>query len=157
MEYSNHSRFIKASSFKNTTVQNAVGDKIGKIEDLMIDSHTGGATYAVLSVDTGFLNLGNKYFAIPWEAFRFDTAQKDVFILNVDKDRLKDAPGFDKDEWPDHPQHEFLAEVHSYYGFERAMEQRPPLGTGTGTGVDTTDTITQRHDRDPNPKQTNFI
>lgn len=153
MEYSNHSRFIKASSFKNTTVQNAVGDKIGSIEDLMVDSHNGRAVYAVLSVDTGFLNMGSKYFAIPWEAFAFDTAQKDVFILNVDKDRLKDAPGFEKDEWPDHPQHEFLAEVHSYYGFERATEPTPPLGTGTRTK----DTITQRHDRDPNPKQSNFI
>lgn len=152
MNYSHHSRLIKASSFKNTTVQNAVGEKIGSIEDLMIDSHSGKATYAVLSVDTGFLNLGSKYFAIPWEAFAFDTAQKDVFILNVDKERLKNAPGFEKDQWPDHPQHEFLAEVHSYYGFERAMEPNPPMGSRT------TETIRDRDDaRDPNPKQTNFI
>lgn len=151
MEYSHHSRFIKASSFKNTTVQNAVGDKIGSIEDLMIDSHNGSAVYAVLSVDTGFLNLGSKYFAIPWEAFSFDTAQKDVFILNVEKDRLEKAPGFEKDEWPDHPQHEFLAEVHSYYGFERATEPNPSLGTRS------TDTIVDRDRRGTNPKQTNFI
>ena len=152
MDYAHHTRLIKGSSFKNTTVKNAVGDKIGSIEDIMIDSHTGGATYAVLSVDTGFLNLGSKYFAIPWEAFDFDTAQKDVFILNVKKDRLENAPGFEKDEWPDHPQHEFLAEVHSYYGFERATEPNPTVGRRT------TDIIKDRDEpRDPNPKQTNFI
>jgi|SRR5690606_17147596 len=144
---------MRASTFENTTVKNAVSEKVGKVEDIMIDTSTGEASYVVLSVDSGFLNLGSKYFAIPWQAFKFDAAQEDVFILNVDKEKLKNAPGFDKENWPTDPQHEFLTEVQTYYGFSRATEPNPPLGTRDK------DTIRDRGDdtRDPNPKQTNFI
>lgn len=145
-------RIARASNFKNTKVNNAVGEKVGKVEDIMLNTATGEIAYVVLSVDTGFLNMSSKYFAVPWQAFKFDTAQEDVFILNVEKEKLKNAPGFDDDHWPDHPQHEFLAEVQTYYGFSRATEPNPPLGRRD------TDTIRDRDDaRDPNPKQTNFI
>ena len=143
---------MKSSNIKNTTVKNAADEKIGSIEDVMIDTSTGEIAYLVLSVDTGFLNLGSKHFAVPWQAFAFDTAQDDVFILNVEKERLKNAPGFEKDNWPNLPQHEFLTEVRSYYGFERATEPDPPMGNRTR------DTLGDRNERrDPNPKQTNFI
>ena len=155
-------RISRSSTFKNTTVKNAVSETVGKVEDIMIDTSTGKASYVVLSVDTGFLNLGNKYFAIPWQAFKFDTHQEDIFILNVDKDKLKDAPGFEKDNWPDTPQNEFLMEVQTYYGFSKATDPNPPL-SNTGRTTDTitrssTDTIRDSGDRrDPNPKKTNFI
>ena len=56
--------------------------------------------YAVLSFG-GFMGMGNKLFAMPWEAFEF-SATENKLILNVDKEKLKTAPGFDKDgKWPD--------------------------------------------------------
>lgn len=147
-----NNRILKSSSFKNTTVKNAISEKIGKVEDIMIDTATGQVAYIILSVDAGFLNMGNKYFAVPWQAFAFDTAQEDVFILNVDKEKIKNAPGFDKDNWPTHPQQEFLTEVQTYYGFSKNNEPVPPMGGRT------MDTIKDRDEpRDPNPKQTNFI
>src|SRR5690606_34220732 len=152
MVYQHKNRIMKASSFKDTTVKNAISEKIGKVEDIMIDTGTGDVAYIILSVDSGFLNMGNKYFAIPWQAFAFDTAQDDVFILNVEKEKIKNAPGFEKDNWPTHAQNEFLTEVQTYYGFSKNNEPVPPMGNRT------IDTIKDRDDRrDPNPKQTNFI
>jgi sporulation protein YlmC with PRC-barrel domain len=109
---------LSTSTIKGTTVKNAAGEKLGEIKDIMLDTESGKVVYAVLSVDTGFLNLDSKYFAIPWAALEFDTAQEDVVIFNVNKERLKNSPGFDKDNWPTAPQTEFINEVHVYYGYD---------------------------------------
>ncbi|MBP6490514.1 MAG: PRC-barrel domain containing protein, partial [Thauera sp.] len=69
---------------------------------------------AVLSFG-GFLGLGEKLFAVPWSAMTLDRNQR-CFVLDVSKDRLKDAPGFDKDVWPDMADPEWTAKVHTYYG-----------------------------------------
>lgn len=109
-------RLLSASTLNGTDVRNAQGENLGNIKDIMIDLHSGEIAYAVLSFG-GFLGLGDKYFAIPWEAFNIDSEHEDL-VLNVDKDRLKDAPGFDKDNWPSSPDRTFLERVHSHYGYE---------------------------------------
>jgi len=83
----------------------------------MIDLDEGRIAYVVLSFG-GFLGMGNKLFAIPWEALILDTDQH-VFILNVDRERLENAPGFDKDNWPDNAKYEagWLFDVYEYYGY----------------------------------------
>lgn len=145
---------LSASTINGTTVKNAVDEKIGSIEDIMMDCATGEAVYVVLSVDAGFLNLGSKYFAVPWEAFAFDTAQDDVFILNVDKEKLENSPGFDKDNWPTGPQLEFISEVRDYYGYGRAREARPGY-----SGVEHNETLRDeyRERRDPGEKESDFL
>ena len=59
--------------------------------------------------------MGEKLFAVPWNALTLDTKNK-RFVLNVEKDHLRDAPGFDKDKWPDMADQAWAAEIHSYYG-----------------------------------------
>ncbi len=90
----------------------------------MFDVSTGEISYAVLSVSTGFLNLESKYFAVAWGALNFDKYRADtygenVIILDVSKERLENSPGFDKDNWPTHPDSTFIDSVNSYYGVER--------------------------------------
>ncbi|SDW01476.1 PRC-barrel domain-containing protein [Nitrosomonas communis] len=65
----------------------------------MIDTIKGTVSYAVLSFG-GVLGIGEKLLAVPWKALKLDPENK-RFLLNVDKDRLKDAPGLDKDHWPE--------------------------------------------------------
>lgn len=108
---------LSSSSITGTTVRSTNDESIGQIKDLMIDIESGEVLYAVLSVNTGFLNLDSKYFAIPLEEFQFDTTREEA-ILNVTKERLEQSPGFDKDHWPTSAQHEFVDQVHSYYGRE---------------------------------------
>ena len=71
--------------------------------------------YAVLSFG-GFLGMGDKLFAIPFEALKFDTVNEKI-ILDVDKEILENAPGFDKDNWPDITEHSWLVDVYNYYGY----------------------------------------
>ena len=104
---------LSATSINGTDVKNASGENLGQIKDLMIDTSTGELNYAVVSFG-GFLGIGDKYFAIPWKAFSVDRNNEEM-ILNVSKERLQQAPGFDKDHWPTHANHEYLTNVNKYY------------------------------------------
>jgi sporulation protein YlmC with PRC-barrel domain len=104
---------LSASSLTGTKVENAEGDDLGKIEDLMIDCATGQVDYAVVSFG-GFLGIGDKLFAVPLEAMQVDTTEERL-ILHESKERLENAPGFDKDNWPANPDPKWHTEVRAYY------------------------------------------
>jgi sporulation protein YlmC with PRC-barrel domain len=105
---------MAASSFEGETVVNAQGENLGEIEEIMLDVRGGRIAYAVMSVG-GFLGLGEKYFAIPWPSITMDTDNK-RFILDVDKERLINAPGFDQNHWPSMADRRWATEIHNYYG-----------------------------------------
>lgn len=109
-------RVLSASTLAGDRVRNSEGEDLGKIEELMIDIPTGRIAYAVLSFG-GFLGMGNKLFAIPWEALTVDEIEHQL-ILNVDKKTLEAAPGFDKDEWPDMADPAFGTQIYGYYGYK---------------------------------------
>jgi hypothetical protein len=82
----------------------------------MIDLKNDRIAYAVLSFG-GFLGMGNKLFAVPWRAFELKSYEDTIqIILNVDKEVLKKAEGFDKDRLP--LNYEQLYEVYYYYGYQ---------------------------------------
>ena len=115
-----HPNVLSSSSICSDQVKNAAGEDLGKIENLMIDLHSGRIAYAVLSFG-GFLKMGNKLFAIPWEALKVDSLNK-KFILDVDKSRLENAPGFDKDNWPNMADPSFGSTLYRHYGFKPYWE-----------------------------------
>jgi sporulation protein YlmC with PRC-barrel domain len=90
---------LKASEVIGMNVQGTDGKKLGDIKDLVIDPEDGGVQYAVLDFG-GFAGIGDKYFAVPWEALQLDKTNKKL-SLDIHKKDLKDAPGFDKTNWPD--------------------------------------------------------
>jgi sporulation protein YlmC with PRC-barrel domain len=112
-----HPRVLSASQLIGNKVINREGEQLGNIKDLMIDLDDAQIAYAVLSFG-GFLGLGDKLFAIPLEALIFRGKDHTV-ILDVDKEVLKNAPGFDKDQWPDDAQYEagWLLDIYEYYGY----------------------------------------
>jgi sporulation protein YlmC with PRC-barrel domain len=107
-------RVLTASTLTGDPVQNAIGDDLGKIVEIMIDIPSGKIAYAVLSFG-GFLGMGNKLFAIPWSSLTVNEDKK-CFVLNVDKMKLESAPGFDQDNWPDMADMTWGAQIFSYYG-----------------------------------------
>jgi len=106
-------RFLSASTLSGDTVKNHKGDSLGDLKDIMIDTTSGKIAYGVLSFG-GVLGMGEKLFAVPWEALSVDGANKQL-LLNVEKDKLKDAPGFDKDHWPNFADQAFSDKMRSYY------------------------------------------
>jgi sporulation protein YlmC with PRC-barrel domain len=107
-------RVLAADTLTGDKVVNLQNEDLGKIEHLMIDLATGRIAYAVLSFG-GFLGMGDKLFAIPWSALTVDTLEK-RFILQVDKELLKGAPGFDKEQWPNMADRAWGTQVFKYYG-----------------------------------------
>lgn len=103
-----------ADTLIGNDVYNHKGEDLGDIKEIMLDMRSGNVGYAVLSFG-GFLGMGEKLFAVPWRALVLDTENK-RFVLNVEKDRLKDAPGFDKDHWPNMADQGWSRAIHDYYG-----------------------------------------
>jgi len=106
-------QIFSATTMLNDPVQNTLREDLGTIKDLMIDRKEGRIVYAVLSFG-GILGLGDKLFAVPWSALELDT-DKERFVLNVPQKTLKDAPGFNREDWPDMANQEWAREIHYYY------------------------------------------
>ena len=107
-------RVMSASTLEGDEVLNRQGEKLGKVEQIMLDVPTGRIAYAVLA-SGGFLGIGDKLFAIPWRSLTLDTDNK-CFILDIAKERLEGAPGFDKDHWPSMADERWAQQLHTYYG-----------------------------------------
>lgn len=104
---------LSADTITGDDVCNLKEEKLGTIQDIMLDMQTGKIRYAVLS-SGGFLGMGDHLFAVPWSALKLDTEHK-RFILDVDVERLKAAPGFNKDEWPNMADSTWGSTIESYY------------------------------------------
>lgn len=111
----NVTNMLTAKSIMDDGVVNMQGEDIGDIKDLMMDVEKGNVEYAVLEFG-GFLGMGGKYFAVPWNSLTIDEDNQRL-IMNVSKERLESAPGFDKDNWP--KEHDaYYGSVDQYYGGE---------------------------------------
>ena len=102
-----------ASTLIGDKVTNREGENLGKIEEIMIDMGSGRVAYAVLSFG-GMMGMGDKLFAVPWQALVLDPEHKQ-FKLNVAKERLKEAPGFDKNNWPAMADPTWASATHRFY------------------------------------------
>ena len=105
-----------ADTLIGNEVYNKANESLGTIKELMIDMSSGMINYAVLSYG-GFLGMGDRLFAVPWRALTLDTANK-RFILKVSKEKLKNAPGFDKEHWPSMAQPTWASTVYKFYGVD---------------------------------------
>ncbi len=114
-------RLMGADTLMGNDVYNPGGDDLGDVKEIMLDMHSGRVTYAVLSFG-GFLGMGEKLFAVPWSALKLDTVNK-RFTLDIDKSCLENAPGFDKDDWPDMADATWAKGIHSYYGTQPYPDQ----------------------------------
>jgi uncharacterized protein YrrD len=85
---------ISAQKVKGTTVLNLAGEKLGSVEDVMIDKVSGRAIYAVMSFG-GFLGMGEKHHPLPWATLKYDM-QKGGYVVNLDKKQLEGAPSYDR-------------------------------------------------------------
>jgi len=120
----------RASKLIGADVENPQGEKLGDIKDVVFDPETGRIRYAVLAFG-GFLGLGEKYFAVPWTALTSKAGEKGDFILNIDREKLKNAPGFDKNNWPNMADRSWAKQIYAYYGVKPYWEQEVSLREST--------------------------
>src|SRR6185436_7467176 len=104
---------LKASELIGMKVEGTDGKNLGKIRDLVIDPEDGDVQYAVLDFG-GFLGIGDKYFAVPWDALNKTENGKKI-ALDTTKRDLKKAPGFDKNHWPDLSDQQQTVVIYEFY------------------------------------------
>ena len=114
MTTSQHSQ-ISCGTATSCQVKTPRDESVGSIKEFMINVKSGKVDYVVLKVDEGFLNLGSKLLALPFEAFDFNTGKEDIIFVKESKETLQNSPGFDEDKWPKGPQTEFLHGMRTYY------------------------------------------
>jgi sporulation protein YlmC with PRC-barrel domain len=107
-------RLMGADTLIGDHVHNLKNEHLGTIKEIMLDMQTGRIAYVVMAAG-GVLGIGEKLFAVPFEALALDTA-KHRMTLNIDKERIETAPGFDKDHWPDMANQSWITELHTFYG-----------------------------------------
>ena len=113
-----HEAFLPTTTIKGSKVINVSEEHLGMLEEMMIDPEKGKIAYAVLSFG-GFLGLGNKLFAIPWEVMELNRGE---YILRIDKSVLEKMEGFDKEEWS--LTRDELTKVYAHFGIKPYWETK---------------------------------
>jgi len=134
---------MAASTLDGDKVMSSDGEDVGKIKEIMLDVYTGRIAYAVMS-SGGFLGIGDKLLAIPWNALTLDTDRK-CFLLSVTSETVKNAPGFDKDHWPTMADAAWASELHTYYGSAPYWDSNVERVATTGVASGTAPTRDERH------------
>jgi sporulation protein YlmC with PRC-barrel domain len=106
-------RVMSASSLIKNYVYNRLNQEIGSLKEIMLDVPSGRVAYAVLAVG-GFLGLGERLYAIPWGSLTLDE-DRQCFIMDVQKERLEQAPTLDPDHWPDMSDPSWSTRIDSYW------------------------------------------
>ncbi len=129
---------LRAKEAIGADVVDRGGETLGTVEDMVLDVVRGCISYAVLSFG-GFMGLGQKLFAIPWRVFYVDR-ERHRLVLDLPREVLLNAPGFDRDSWPDMSDPAWQSRLQGYYGLEPIQ---PRTGADIEAGTVSTD-IEQR-------------
>ncbi len=113
---------MRASDLIGKNVTTPKGERLGEIKDLVVDTTNGHVQYAVIGMG-GFLGVGDKLFAYPLERFE-RTTERGKLVLNVDKDKMKSAPGFDDKSWPNFGTATYRGQVDKFYGTKSSETAR---------------------------------
>jgi PRC-barrel domain len=106
-------RLIASNKVEGTAVYNRQGERLGEVYNFMVDKSSGQVAYAVMSFG-GFLGIGESYHPLPWRVLNYDTGMGG-YVVDLDKDRLRGAPSFSRDETPAWDR-EWGTRVDDYYG-----------------------------------------
>mgnify|MGYP003677025395 CR=1 FL=1 len=90
VETSEAGRLIGSDKVEGTEVHDRKDNKLGTIERLMIDKHSGKVAYAVMSFG-GFLGIGERYHPLPWAVLDYDTRQN-AYVVDLDKTKRRPVP-----------------------------------------------------------------
>jgi sporulation protein YlmC with PRC-barrel domain len=115
-------KYLTASSLIGNKVHNPEGENLGEIKDVMVNISNGRIEYMIIEFG-GFLGIGEKFFAVPFYVLSLDT-DRHAFILNQKREVLENAPGFDKDHWPETNSHAMEGTTSYWGGF---------MGANTGS------------------------
>ena len=107
-------RLIASNRVEGTAVYDRTGEKLGRIENFMVDKVSGRSEYAVMSFG-GFLGIGDDHHPIPWDKLSYDTG-KGGYVVNLSRQQLEGAPTYASNETPNYDDPVWGRKVYDYYG-----------------------------------------
>jgi sporulation protein YlmC with PRC-barrel domain len=118
---------ISAERVAGTAVYDTAGEKLGSIDTVMIDKHSGEVRFAVMSFG-GFLGMGERYHQLPWDGLTYDEGMGG-YVVNLSREALEGAPNYGRDEIDTYDYRSGSATIDDYYGrqdgfYSPAAQQR---------------------------------
>lgn len=117
---SGHTSAIRVSKVIGTKVQSEAGQKIGKVEDVVLDKESNHIMFAVLSFG-GFVGVGEKYHPVPWSALDYDE-HENAYVVSYTKEQLQGAPVGSVEELTRDDGLNFRDRTYEYYKVEPYWE-----------------------------------
>lgn len=118
---------VRVSKLIGQNIQNSQGKEVGEINDIVLDAGSGRIRYVAVTYG-GLLGVGNKMFAVPYEAFQCksdpDDHAKTIVVLDVTKEQLDGSEGFDEDHWPNFADSKFTMDLDKRYRIDRTRRNR---------------------------------
>lgn len=81
---------IRASKVIGTNVKDAAGEKIGEVEDVVLDKRSNSILFAIVSFG-GFLGMAEKYHPLPWASLTYDE-DENAYVVGYTREQLQAAP-----------------------------------------------------------------
>ena len=117
---------VRASKLIGMTIHNSQKENIGQIKDVVLDPLSTRIQYVAVSYG-GFLGLGNKLFAVPMHAIKVqanpDHKDQIILVMDVSKEQMNGATGFDEEHWPDFSDTNFVTALHQRYRVTKASSE----------------------------------
>ena len=104
---------ISSEKVRGTTVYNPAAEKLGSIDELMIDKISGRVRYAVMEFG-GFLGMGTDRYPLPWDTLKYDTGMGG-YVVSLAKEQLEKAPRYERSAAPEYTD-DYGRRVYDYYG-----------------------------------------
>jgi len=94
---------VKTSTINGAAIRNMQNEELGTIEETVIDPQSGEISYVVLSVG-GFLGVGERLVAVPWEELRIVEAEEEgsasYYVVEASKNYLEQRQPLTGEDWP---------------------------------------------------------
>lgn len=117
---------ICASELIGMSLHDARGRSLAEIHDVVINARRRSISYVAVTYG-GFLGMGDKLFAVPFEAIQVrqdpDDADRTLLILNVTEEQLEGAEEFDQENWPNFADPDFVGQLDRRYGVDRGARR----------------------------------
>lgn len=104
---------IASDRVEGTVVYNRAGERLGKIDNFMVNKRSGKVEYAVMSFG-GLFGMGGDHYPLPWSVLDYDPAQGG-YIVDLDKSQLEGAPRYSDGSEPAYDER-YGRDLHTYYG-----------------------------------------
>lgn len=114
----------RVSDLMNMEVVNQTGEDVGDVKDIVLDAQTGRVRYLAMSVG-GVLGIGDKLFAVPWQAFRIQQREDETqLVINAEPETFEGAPGFDEESWPNFADEQWATTNDRFYSDQGVVRTR---------------------------------